>query len=406
MTMNYYRKFFLILALSSILILLFLYPKGEKVYKPAHNCRFWGMVYTVMDSSLADTVRTHLDSLRALSVNNADGWGFGYFLRPDDIDLLGFVTHGEPIAQNDPRYLLAVEDMIKYAEHCGIGHVRSGSSGPSSGIPDPHPFYRESLNRDFKMILAHNGNIPVKQLLDVIYHINPLYLRLNPPDYAPDHIDSDLYAILIMETIDTYLELSIEECIQTALFKIDSAIGLSEAKFNFVMTDGTTMWALNYDKSSIEQSSLYLYPNVSESRFWVAASTPLDTFNIFWAAVANSTLVVLNPNVSPRFIRILEQDPLTPCAPFFDIIYPNPFKDRVDFRFCPDQDLPNPKLKIFDINGRLVKNYDLDAIPAAQSATISWDGTDIQERAVPSGIYYCILHTEQADYTRKIVLMR
>ena len=271
MRKNRRSLYWLIFGLVIFLSFIIFVQKTNDKPRPEHNCRFWGITYSEMSTSLADTIRTQLDSLRALSISNPDGWGFGYFMTPDTQDLFGIVVRGEPIASIDPRYTHAVEDMIKYSEYCAIAHVRSGSSGPTSGIPDPHPFLRESLNRDFKMLLAHNGNIPVKKLLEVIANTDPFYFRLNPPDYPPDYIDSDLYAIFIMATIDTYMNLTIEECIQTAVTRIDSAIGLSAAKYNFVMTDGTTLWALHYNKSTTDRATLYLYPNVSESSFVICS---------------------------------------------------------------------------------------------------------------------------------------
>ena len=388
------------------LVIFFVQATNERITAP-HNCRFWGIIFSDMTTSLADTIRTHLDSLRALSASNTDGWGLAYFMTPDiQADLLAVITRGEPMAQLDPRYILAVESMIKNTKHCGIAHVRSGSSGPSSGIPDPHPFHRISLNRDFEMIFAHNGNISVKQLLALIYLIDPLYIQLNPPDYAPDHVDSDLYAIFIMEIIDTYLNLTIEECIQLAITKLDSAMGLSAARFNFVMSNGTKIWALNYDRSLTERAALYLYPNASEPTFWVAASVPLDTFNTFWAAVPNSTLVVLYPNEYPEFIRIFNDEPLTPPAPLLNIIYPNPFKGKIDIKYRLGQNTTGADLEIFDINGRLIRKFTLPASSPLLPSVVSWDGTDTQKRQVPSGIYYCVLNIDELSYTRKLILLK
>ena len=388
--------------IASFLIILSVH-ESDNAISTSHNCRFYGITFTSMSSLLADTLRTHLDSLRSLSINNDDGWGFGYFMAPDTQDLLGIIVRGEPMASLDPRYVNAVENMIKYAQNCAVAHVRSGSSGPTSGIPDPHPFLRESLNREFKMLFAHNGNIPIKELLAVINNTNPLYLRLNPPDYAPDHVDSDLYAIFIMEIIDTYINLPIDECIQIAVTRIDSAIGLSAAKYNFVMTDGTKLWALHFNKSTTDQATLHLYPNVSESSFWIAASTPLDTFNILWAEIPNSTLVVLTPNESPRLIRIFDNEPLLPPAPLFDIVYPNPFREKIRIRFqIPNQQ--NADLRIYDAVGRLVAEF--NGLADEPSNSITWDGRDMHDRESPSGIYYCTLNISGNSYTKKIILMK
>ena len=400
------RSVYILASIVSIMVVTYLvngsFPKQKS---NVHNCRFWGIIFSELPSTLADTIKTHLDSLRALGINNPDGWGIGYFQAPDTHGLLAVITRGGPAAQVDPRYTTAVENMIKYTEHCGIAHIRSATSGPCSGIPNPHPFLRNSLHRNLQMFLAHNGTLPIKQLVDLITTINPSYLDLNPPDYEPIYLDSDLYAIYIMEIIDTYLDSTIEECLKIAITKLDSAIGLSEAKFNFVMSDGTTMWALHYNKSVADEGLLYLYPNVSESDFWIVASTPLDTFSTFWAAVPNSTLVAFKPNESPRFI---------------EIIYPNPFKDEIDIRYCIGQSVPSQEkqnsrfpngieeigLKIYDINGRLVKEFPLPIAYPGLPVIITWDGTDNKHRELPHGIYYCTLNIDGQTYTRKLVLLK
>lgn len=380
----------------------------------SHNCRFWGIIFSKLQSpSLESTIRTQLDSLKSLGNNNPDGWGIGYYLSPvpDSSVILPVVSRGEPSAPLDPRYDKVVDDMTNYMKKCGIAHVRSGTSGPTGGIPNPHPFQRDAVHRDFQMLFAHNGSIAIKVLLELIQTMNPAYLGSNPPDYEPDYLDSDLYSIYIMEIIDMYLNNTIEECITIAVTKLDSALGPMSAQLNFVMSDGSTLWALRFTKSLNEGFTLYYYPHMRVSDFWIAASEPLDTLDFYWAAVPNSTLVVLKPNERPQFINILGKSdaPHPNIHEGLNLIYPNPFREKIDIRWQLtgiEQSAEGIELKIYDATGRLVKDLFRSMHSAPCPTHITWDGKDNGGNNLPNGIYFCNLSTEDTSYIRKIVLIK
>ena len=371
-----------------------------------HNCRFWGIIFSDSQLCPAGTIRTHLDSLQSLGNSNSDGWGIGYYLSPDSGVILPIVLRGEPRAPLDPRYDKAVTDMIKYMRKCGIAHVRSGTSGSTSGIPNPHPFQRYGITRNFQMLFAHNGTISTQVLLELIESVNPVYLALNPPDYEPDYLDSDLYAIYMMEIIDVYYNNTIEECIKIAITKLDSALNFDNAQLNFVMSDGFTLWALRYARSPLRGFDLYYYPQVGISNFWVAASKPLDTLNLYWAAVPNSTLVILTPGEPPQLINIFNEHDTSVVYQGLDLIYPNPFKGKIDIRYCIGQSAEGIELKIYNTNGRLVKQFPLPTPYSLLPTSISWDGTDNKGNTLPNGVYFCNLNTGDTIYTRKMVLLK
>ena len=373
-----------------------------------HNCRFWGIIFSDSQSCPAGTIRTHLDSLKSLGNSNPDGWGIGFYLSPDSDVILPVVVRGEPRAPLDPRYDKAVTDMINYMHKCGIAHVRSGTSGSTGGIPNPHPFQRCGITRNFQMLFAHNGSIPVEVLLELIQAINPAYLDLNPPDYAPDYLDSDLYAIYIMEIIDTYHNNTIEECIMIGITKLDSALNFDNAQLNFVMSDGFTLWALRYARSPLRNFDLYYYPHIGISSFWVAASKPLDTLNLYWAAVPNSTLVILTPGEPPQLINIFDVYETSAVYQGLEIIYPNPFKGKTEIRYCIGQCAEGIELKIYDTSGRVVRSFPIVNLCNQNKSVVSvyWDGADDSNRKLPNGIYFCNLNTEDTIYTRKMVLLK
>lgn len=372
----------------------------------SHNCRFWGIIFSDFDSSLESIIRTQLDSLKSLGNYNPDGWGIGYYLSPANGVFLPIILRGEPEAPLDPRYDKVVDNMVSYIKKCGIAHVRSGTSGPTGGVPDPHPFQRDGISRDFQMLFAHNGIISEDVLLDLIHVMNPVYLDSNPPDYAPNYLDSDLYAIYLMEVIDTYLEYTIEECIQIAVTKLDSALGSTAAEFNFVMSNGSALWALHFTKPSTRGLTLYYYPDEEVSDFWVAASEPLDTFESYWAAVPNSTLVTLIPGQLPRLINVFyrEKARYTDINEGLGLIYPNPFRVNTTITYWLSQ-ASDVSMKIYNVSGRLVRTI-LVGEESPGYRIMAWDGKDNQGNDLPKGVYFCSLIIENTNYVKKIVSVK
>jgi flagellar hook assembly protein FlgD len=73
-------------------------------------------------------------------------------------------------------------------------------------------------------------------------------------------------------------------------------------------------------------------------------------------------------------------------------------------RFSIGQGAESIALKIYDVSGRLVRQWDYSTI--RQSDHIVWDGTDQNDRKVPAGVYF--VRFEAGDYkkTEKAILLR
>ncbi|TKJ43837.1 hypothetical protein CEE36_01590 [candidate division TA06 bacterium B3_TA06] len=70
--------------------------------------------------------------------------------------------------------------------------------------------------------------------------------------------------------------------------------------------------------------------------------------------------------------------------------------------------LPCParvRLKIYDINGRMIKTLLDEDMPAGYHQT-EWDTRDREGREVASGIYFCVLETKEGIYKTKAVVIR
>jgi len=115
---------------------------------------------------------------------------------------------------------------------------------------------------------------------------------------------------------------------------------------------------------------------------------PSDQFNIIidtWA------LGVDNPAIVPDEFTLGQN-------------YPNPFNPATRIEFGVPE-IAHVTLNIYDLSGRLVKNL-VDSELGAGTHSSVWDGTDMNNNLVPTGVYVYILNTEKATLSRKMVMMK
>jgi len=86
-------------------------------------------------------------------------------------------------------------------------------------------------------------------------------------------------------------------------------------------------------------------------------------------------------------------------------LFPNPFREKVDITF--QIPLNNyAVLEIYDIAGRLVKNFDLKSEISNLQPEVSWSGADNTGQKLPSGVYFLKFHVGDCKETRKLLLIR
>lgn len=84
-------------------------------------------------------------------------------------------------------------------------------------------------------------------------------------------------------------------------------------------------------------------------------------------------------------------------------IYPNPTKSLVNIKYQKSNiKNTNQTLKIFNIEGRLVKEFNLNS----NEENIIWDTRDKLGNLVPSGIYFCVIDEPQGMTKQKVVINR
>ncbi len=103
-------------------------------------------------------------------------------------------------------------------------------------------------------------------------------------------------------------------------------------------------------------------------------------------------------------------------------VSPNPFRDRVEIRYSIGQSaegntsaqghkstgaqVKNIELNIYDMSGRLVKDFSLGTNHYPLITGVTWNGRDNSGKKVPSGIYFLKFQAGGYIETKKIILFR
>jgi pimeloyl-ACP methyl ester carboxylesterase len=111
-----------------------------------------------------------------------------------------------------------------------------------------------------------------------------------------------------------------------------------------------------------------------------------------------SALVVLGQAVTDA--------PTTDSRPLFSLGVgsPNPFTDGVTFRFSLAATGP-ATLQVFDVQGRLVRDWHWEALRSGQNA-VRWDGRTRTGSRCSSGVYFYKLTSSGQSLTKKVVRLR
>ncbi len=83
--------------------------------------------------------------------------------------------------------------------------------------------------------------------------------------------------------------------------------------------------------------------------------------------------------------------------------YPNPFNPSTTIRFDIPASIENASLKIYNIKGQVLKNF----TNVTNKSSVIWDGTDIDNEPVSSGLYFYSLFLDDTEIvTNKMLLIK
>ncbi len=88
-------------------------------------------------------------------------------------------------------------------------------------------------------------------------------------------------------------------------------------------------------------------------------------------------------------------------------IVPNPFHNCTDIRYqITDSSRDDVSLRIFDITGRLVKEFCRLSSIIGHPLSVQWDGTDDKGKRLPQGVYFVSFTANDYSDTEKVVFLR
>jgi uncharacterized delta-60 repeat protein len=87
-------------------------------------------------------------------------------------------------------------------------------------------------------------------------------------------------------------------------------------------------------------------------------------------------------------------------------VYPNPFSRSTEIRYQITDNGGAATSRVYDITGRLVKDLSEQVSVVGHQASVQWDGTDENDRAVSNGIYFYVLNAGEQMVQKKIVMVK
>lgn len=90
-------------------------------------------------------------------------------------------------------------------------------------------------------------------------------------------------------------------------------------------------------------------------------------------------------------------------------ISPNPFVKLTKVSFSTGHSAKSIELKIYDVSGRVVKDFKLSSlvqVPMARSSIVTWHGDDNSGRQLPAGVYFLRVQSGSISSGQKVILIR
>ena len=87
------------------------------------------------------------------------------------------------------------------------------------------------------------------------------------------------------------------------------------------------------------------------------------------------------------------------------LAFPNPFGSSDIIRFRVEgSGAPEVKLRLFDLQGRMVKAFYLDQRMPAGEYTVNWNTLDSRGQLLPAGIYFLRLDVDKRSESVKLMV--
>jgi len=289
-------------------------------------------------------------------------------------------------------------------------------------IPEPNNFtldFQYNLNCDgngfiynehFYYLASENPNGPDLQIFGGI-EINDLELILTIEDFAEGYMD---YPNVFINNYGNIFCLgSWEDQIDSLrFFEIENP-----TEINYIFSTPH-----RYDRLFFIDNN-YLYTGCSFSHIYIydienafGMMEPITDYNDF----GSSQSCVIDESNGEKYLYHFQstafsiyaindfgvQDEYHSFNPYFNN-YPNPFSTSttISFSTIPMTIGKKPRIKIYNIKGQLVKNFELRT-PNSEFMKVVWDGKDENGRQLPNGIYFYRLSWGDKSAVKKMLFLK
>ncbi len=123
------------------------------------------------------------------------------------------------------------------------------------------------------------------------------------------------------------------------------------------------------------------------------------------APLANNRAIKFTTDPPDTFPGIEEYNQTSTSNSILEV-YPNPFRQMINIRFSTGQSAKGIALKIYDVSGRLVKDFSRLTLDTLRPTLLSWDGTDDSGKEVPQGVYFLKAEDTDSEEIKKIILLK
>jgi hypothetical protein len=192
---------------------------------------------------------------------------------------------------------------------------------------------------------------------------------------------------------------------------IKDSLGVIDTSYTVQDAFAGKLVARNFDLDGDSKQDIVLpYQATNDSiavttLIWNATNTVYDTTSSKIENPKNWGFRVVEGSATSTSVELNEWSVITPDDYQLDQNYPNPFNPSTTIRFTlPIQQTIS--LKIYDINGRLVRSLLNSENYAAGSAEVVWDGLSAAGQTVASGTYFYTLSWGNFAKTMKMSLLK
>ncbi len=208
-------------------------------------------------------------------------------------------------------------------------------------------------------------------------------------DRYDDYGESDI-------TVNQDIEMDVE-LIETLIPPINLAV-------NVVDNGAMITWELPWNRS-LQSFNVYLddelLQNVTESQYlWENPSTGLHAIGVTCVYTTGES----DPIETEFEWQGTSGSDIVPVNDTFAEIYPNPFNPSTTFKFGIAQE-ERVVLEIFNLRGQLVQRMDQGRVNAGWHE-VTWNGTDMNNRSVGSGIFLVRLKAGSYSEVKKAIMLK